>query len=94
MKYIRKPEVVDVLKYTGDNLQEIKQFAGVYYHGVKIGDDYNSIVISPSTITVSAFLKNMNRSLETGDYLLKHENGEYEVLFEYEMKEMYIPKDN
>lgn len=64
MKYIRKPEVVDVLKYTGDNLQEIKQFAGVYYHGVKIGDDYNSI-----------FLENMNRALKTGDYLLKHENG-------------------
>lgn len=65
MKYRKKPVVIDAIKFTGYNLDEILEFMGV--DGV-VGKTTGSLVIN----TMEG-----NMTAKIGDYIIKGVKGEF-----------------
>ena len=67
MKYRKKPEIVEAIKYTLDNSKDVFDFAkGKIRHDLLPGSTDLRIKTSEGTLT-----------LTVGDYIIKDENGEF-----------------
>lgn len=67
LKVRKKPVEVEAMRWTGDNLEEIKEFAGAFEWNIEKKGSTNSLLIHTLEGSMSA---------EKGDYIIKGVEGE------------------
>ena len=77
--YIRKPELVEAIQWTGSNIQEIKDFVGTEAEVYQDPDFEGSTILS-----VHRWRKGIC-TLLSGDYLIKHDFSDNPDLFPFQM---------
>ena len=84
MRYRRKPEYVDAIKWTGENYSEIKEFAEDNIHSYG-----GCIFLHTSGIRGSIDSAVVNQ----GDYIVKGENGHFYSLDDKAFNTIYEPDE-
>lgn len=64
-KYVKKPIPVEAVQFTGDNLEELQEFAG------------NDVYMQDGYVFVHTIEGDMKMVNQTGDYLVKGIRGEF-----------------
>lgn len=84
MKYRRKPEYVEAIKWTGENYSEIKEFAedSIHLYG-------GCLFLHTSGIRGSIDSAVVNQ----GDYIVKGENGHFYSLDDKAFNTIYEPDE-
>lgn len=84
MKYRRKPEYVEAIKWTGENYSEIKEFAEDNIHSYG-----GCLFLHTSGIRGSIDSAVVNQ----GDYIVKGENGHFYSLDDRAFNAIYEPDE-
>lgn len=82
-KYRKKPVVIEAVQWTGNNEEEIKNFAGIYAKFKYLlcnGNGYMLTTKKPSeehTVSLEISTLEGNMTAKEGDYIIKGVNGEF-----------------
>ena len=69
MKYRKKPVIIEAIKWTGDNTEEIKEFINGSFHGLGFTDN------KVNALYIETLEGKMAASIE--DYIIKGVRGEF-----------------
>ena len=75
MKFRKKPVIIEAIQWTGDNLKEIIDFAGLHPSAEKwVWDEYENIV---KTEGLKIFTLEGRMNADIGDWIIKGVKGEF-----------------
>lgn len=95
-KFIKNPELIEAISWTGDNKKEVFEFLDSEYLGKYTDTIKREKFIFDHSNQNELFVvvtKNGEVNLKMNDYLIKDENGDIEVYDEMTFVENFVPID-
>lgn len=82
MKYRKKPFVIDALQFTGGNCRDVLRFSGSpHWDNIELHDTDNPVIRTEEG----------ERTMRSGDYLMKGDGGELYIRSEFFFTQIYEP---